>query len=125
MILWITGKAGAGKTTLANKLTGLNTVILDADSIREVWTDLGFSDEDRLENCCRLARLAKILERQGLRVIVSAITPTKIIRDTVYKICTCDFIYITGGKMWENTEYEIPENGLALTIEGNKGTRNE
>ena len=119
MIIWITGKANAGKTTLADKLTGDNTIILDADSMRKVWIDLGFSDKDKLENCCRLARLACVLEKQEFRVIVSAITPTEKIRDAVYNICKCDFVYITGGHMWENTEYEIPGNNT-LKIEGNE-----
>lgn len=116
MILWLTGQTGAGKTTLAKKLaTGPNTVILDGDEVREVWTDLTMSYKDRWEQNMRVARLAKMLEAQGLTVIVAVICPLQAIRDAVKTITNCDFIYIKGGhKVDEAHPYEPPEDPLMI-----------
>lgn len=77
MIIWIRGPRGSGKTTLAKELCSKlpNAVNLDGDMMREVWTDLGFSDDDRYENNMRIARLASSLEKQGFDVVVSTICP--------------------------------------------------
>lgn len=122
MIIWITGKANAGKTTLANRIKCGNTIILDSDNLRNIWTDLKFTDSGRLENCCRLAKLAKLLEVQGFIVIVTAVTPTEKIRIEIYDICGCDFIHITGGYLWKNTTYETPISPDFI-IEGNKDNK--
>lgn len=94
MIIWIRGERGVGKTTLAkelqNKIKG--SVLLDGDDMRaSISTDLGFSDLDRLENNKRIARLAKVLNEQGLDVIVATICPGKV-KQEVYFICKCRFI---------------------------------
>ena len=94
MIIQITGKRGAGKTTLAKELCSkLGAINIDGDVVRGVWTDLGFSDEDRLENNKRTARLAKALEEQGFDVVISTICPPHV-RKEVYYICKCSFIHL-------------------------------
>ena len=94
MIIFITGDRGKGKTTLAKELCRkMGAINLDGDGVRRVWTDLGFSDEDRFENNMRVARLAKELEEQGFDVIVSTICPNiKNLRKEVFYICKCKFI---------------------------------
>ena len=65
MIIWLTGKAGSGKTTLAKKLKGINGVILDEDDMYHIWPDLDCSPLLIREFNIRMARLAKYLEEQG------------------------------------------------------------
>ena len=112
-ITWITGNSGAGKTTLALKLQSqgnspdeFSTILLDGDSMRKIWPELGLSKEDRWLNNIRIARLAKILEDQGFDVIVSTICPYKDLRSEVQKITNCRFIYLEGGKSGSEYPYE-------------------
>ena len=96
IIIWITGKRKAGKTTLAKELVGKmpNSVHLDGDEMRaSISADLGFSEEDRLENNKRIAKLAKVIEGQGYDVVVSTICPPYV-RKEVFWITGCRFIHI-------------------------------
>ena len=55
--------------------------MFDGDVIREgVNKDLGFSDEDRMENIRRTAEIAKLFVDHGLIVICSFISPTESMR---------------------------------------------
>ena len=50
--------------------------VLDGDLVREgLCKDLGFSREDRTENIRRLTFVSKLLTRNGVAVIVAAISP--------------------------------------------------
>lgn len=103
MIQWIYGDSGVGKTTLARKMLDAKTVHLDGDDMRRVWTDLQFSDEDRMTNNLRIAHLARVLDRQGFNVVVSTICPTPEIREAVRLITGCTFIHIESEqdtKQW-------------------------
>jgi len=93
-IQWIHGASGSGKSTLARKLLDTKTIHLDGDDMRRVWTDLGFSDEDRRTQNLRVAHLARVLDRQGFNVVVSTICPTQELRAEVYAITGCTFIHI-------------------------------
>jgi adenylylsulfate kinase-like enzyme len=99
MIEWVYGESGSGKTTLARKIAAQtpNTVHLDGDDMRRVWTDLGFSDEDRRTQNLRVAHLARVLSRQGFNVVVSTICP-EYVRDEVQAITGCTFIHIQGDR---------------------------
>jgi adenylylsulfate kinase-like enzyme len=93
MILWIRGKRKSGKTTLAKQfMSKMKAVHLDGDDMRaSISADLGFSDEDRLKNNIRIAKLAKILENQGNDVIVSTICPDHVVEE-VFNLTGCKFI---------------------------------
>ena len=94
MIIWVRGARKSGKTTLATKLQKLmpNSILLDGDRMRVCITkDLGFSEEDRLENNKRIAGLAKDLENQGFPVIVATICPDHV-KDEVFYLTGCRFI---------------------------------
>jgi bifunctional enzyme CysN/CysC len=80
--VWFTGLSGSGKSTVANLVEkrlmamGLHTYTLDGDNVRHgLNKDLGFSDEDRVENIRRVAEVAKLMVDAGLIVLVSFISP--------------------------------------------------
>ena len=88
LVIWLCGLSGSGKSTIANAAErvlheeGRFTVILDGDNLRTgLNANLGFSDDDRLENIRRIAETAKILVSQGIVTFVSAITPRGELRD--------------------------------------------
>ena len=81
-VLWFTGLSGAGKSTIANLVDkrlhalGYHTFLLDGDNVRHgLNRDLGFTDEDRVENIRRVAEVAKLMTDAGLIVLVSFISP--------------------------------------------------
>ncbi len=80
--LWFTGLSGSGKSTIANLVErtlhahGRHTYILDGDNVRHgLNRDLGFTEEDRVENIRRVAETAKLFVDAGLIVLVSFISP--------------------------------------------------
>lgn len=81
-VIWFTGLSGSGKSTVANSLEkllhakGRHTYMLDGDNIRHgLNRDLGFTNEDRVENIRRVAEVAKLMTDAGLIVLVSFISP--------------------------------------------------
>ena len=87
-VVWFTGLSGAGKTTIADALVpelrarGIRTETLDGDVVRtHLSKGLGFSREDRDTNIARIAFVADLLARNGVWVIVSAISPYRATRD--------------------------------------------
>ncbi|HXH00687.1 MAG TPA: sulfate adenylyltransferase subunit CysN [Xanthomonadaceae bacterium] len=80
--VWFTGLSGAGKSTIANLVDkrlhalGLHSFVLDGDNVRHgLARDLGFTDEDRVENLRRVAEVARLMADAGLIVLVSFIAP--------------------------------------------------
>ena len=81
-VLWFTGLSGAGKSTIANQVEkrlharGCHTFLLDGDNVRHgLNRDLGFTDEDRVENIRRVVEVARLMVDAGLIVLVSFISP--------------------------------------------------
>lgn len=86
--LWFTGLSGAGKTTIAQIIEkelidrGLKVESLDGDVVRtNLSKGLGFSKEDRNINIKRIGFVCKLLVRNGVIAIASAISPYREIRD--------------------------------------------
>lgn len=80
--IWMSGLSGAGKSTVANALErrlygmGKKTMLLDGDNVRMgLNRNLGFSDEDRVENIRRIAEVARLMNDAGLIVIAAFISP--------------------------------------------------
>ena len=80
--IWLTGLSGAGKSTLANEVEkrlfamGKYTMLLDGDNVRMgLNQNLGFSEEDRVENIRRIAEVSKLMNDAGLIVLTSFISP--------------------------------------------------
>ncbi len=87
-VIWFTGLSGAGKTTIADALVpklreqGRRVEVLDGDVVRtNLSKGLGFSREDRDTNIARIAFVADLLSRNGVTVVVSAISPYRLTRD--------------------------------------------
>lgn len=92
-MIWLTGLAGAGKTTLAGALrerliaTGRRTVVLDGDAMRRgLCSDLGFGAADRAENVRRTAEVAWLMLDVGLSVVVALISPDRAARERVRRL---------------------------------------
>ncbi|MFJ5285035.1 adenylyl-sulfate kinase [Pseudomonas sp. NPDC088429] len=82
IVIWLTGLSGAGKSSIANALEialcndGRHTYLLDGDNVRlGLCHDLGFSDNDRVENIRRISEVAKLFIDAGLIVITAFISP--------------------------------------------------
>jgi adenylyl-sulfate kinase len=89
-LLWFTGLSCAGKSTLANALDhalhqlGYHTFLLDGDNVRHgLNKDLGFSDQDRVENIRRIGETSKLFTDAGLIVMSAFISPFKSDRQLV------------------------------------------
>ena len=81
-VIWLTGLSGSGKSTIANivekKLHALghHTYLLDGDNVRHgLNKDLGFTEQDRVENIRRISEVAKLMLDAGLIVITAFISP--------------------------------------------------
>lgn len=80
--LWFTGLSGSGKSTIANAVEhrlfelGYHTYVLDGDNVRHgLNSDLGFSEEDRIENIRRLSELVRLFTDAGIIVLSAFISP--------------------------------------------------
>lgn len=81
-LLWYTGLSGSGKSTVANAVDallfeqGCHSYLLDGDNVRHGLNgDLGFSDEDRVENIRRIGEVSKLFLDAGLIVSTAFISP--------------------------------------------------
>jgi adenylyl-sulfate kinase len=88
--LWFTGMSGSGKTTLARAVErilrdrGLKVEVLDGDVVRtNLSKGLGFSKEDRDTNIKRIGFVCKLLTRNGVVAVGSAISPYREVRDYI------------------------------------------
>lgn len=88
-VLWLTGLSGSGKSTIANLVEqklfalGHRTYVLDGDNLRHgLNRDLGFTEQDRVENIRRVAEVAKLMVDAGLIVIATFISPFRSDRDS-------------------------------------------
>ena len=92
-VIWLTGLSGSGKTTIAKGVEevlhreGFVCQVLDGDNIRSgINNNLGFSQEDRLENIRRIAEVSKLFINCGIITINSFISPTEKIRGIAKEI---------------------------------------
>ena len=100
-IIWFTGLSGSGKTTIARILekriraAGHTFESLDGDVVRtNLSKGLGFSKEDRDTNIRRIGFVGHLLQRNGVGVVCSAISPYRATRDDVREMVGEDFIEV-------------------------------
>lgn len=93
ILIWLTGISGSGKSTIAEKLEeklfsdNILTYLLDGDNIRTgICRDLGFEEQDRIENIRRIGEISKLMVDAGLVVIGSFISPFRADRNKVRKL---------------------------------------
>lgn len=92
-VVWLTGLSGSGKTTIADRVAEklreklIPVARLDGDVARRTFSsDLGFSSEDRAENCKRATHVASYLKDSQI-VLASFISPKRSMREYVTKLC--------------------------------------
>jgi adenylyl-sulfate kinase len=105
-VYWLTGMSGAGKTTLAAQAErvlfdqGKHVMVLDGDNLRSgLCQDLGFSEEDRMENIRRAAEVCRILSDLGYIVLACFVSPNDKIRQVAQSIVGPNFrlVYIAAN----------------------------
>jgi len=108
-VLWFTGLPSSGKTTLANAIyeqlskNGNKVERLDGDKVRSIFPATGFSKEERNIHIQRVGFLASTLEKNGITVIASFISPYQEARDFVRSLCQ-NFIEIYMATPLEECE---------------------
>lgn len=101
IVLWMVGLSGSGKSTLAKALEkdlheeGFLTQLLDGDNLRTgINNNLGFTEEDRMENIRRAAEVSKLFMNCGIVTICSLISPTAEIRKMAREIIGEGFVEV-------------------------------
>jgi len=93
-VLWFTGLSGSGKSTLSNavydrlKKAGYKIERLDGDKVRSIFPKTGFSKQERNNHIRRIGFLASMLEKNGVMVIASFISPYEETRQFVKNLCS-------------------------------------
>jgi bifunctional enzyme CysN/CysC len=114
-VLWFTGLSGSGKSTVANIVEkklhamGCHTYLLDGDNVRHgLNRDLGFTEEDRVENIRRVAEVAKLMVDAGLIVLTAFISPYRAERRMARQLfADGEFI-----EVFMDTPLEVAEPGI-------------
>lgn len=113
--IWFTGLSGSGKTSIAKALAdtlsarGIRTELLDSSRIRqEVNRGLGFTRNEVEVNLLRLGYECKMLNRNGVVAVVSAVSPYRDVRARiredidrfveVYCRCPMDILMERGAR---------------------------
>lgn len=93
-VAWLTGLPASGKTTLGRRLVarlragGVAAVLLDSDEVRDaLGRPPGRGPAERDAFYLALARLAALLSRQGLAVVVAATAARRLHRTRARALC--------------------------------------
>lgn len=92
-VLWFTGLSGAGKSTIADRVEKdlqrlrIDVERLDGDQVRSLFPGTGFTREDRHAHLLRVGHIAALLEKHNVTVIASFVSPYRVTRREVGKLC--------------------------------------
>lgn len=92
-VLWFTGLSGSGKSTISERVyevlkdRGYKIEHLDGDAVREVFPTTGFSKEERNSHVKRVGFVASLLQKHGVFVVASFISPYQDARDFIRDMC--------------------------------------
>src|SRR5215218_7349510 len=92
-VLWFTGLSGAGKSTIAQvvaerlRASGVRVEELDGDVVRRVLPETGFTRAERDSHIRRIGYLASRLEKNGVVVVASFVSPYEESRQFVRALC--------------------------------------
>lgn len=125
-LLWYTGLSGSGKSTIANVVDAMlfertcHSYLLDGDNVRHGLNgDLGFSDEDRVENIRRISEVAKLFVDSGLIVSTAFISPFRADRALAEsKLASDEFIEVFIDTPIEVCEQRDPKGLYKLARAG-------
>ena len=99
-VIWIMGLSGSGKSTIAKEIKdvleqkGIVTALLDGDNLRfGLNNNLGFTDEDRIENVRRAAEVATLMLKSRVCVICCLITPKKEAQEIVQSVIPSEKLF--------------------------------
>lgn len=79
-IIWFTGLAGSGKSTIGKALYEKlkqeykNIIYLDGDELRDIIGHYGYDKQSRIDMALKRAKFAKFLNEQDMIVIVTTIS---------------------------------------------------
>ena len=122
-VIWLTGLPGSGKSTIARGVVealarrGAGVEHLDGDTIREIFPRTGFTREERDAHVKRVGYLASRLERHGIHVVVSLISPYEESREFVRALCDT-FIEVYVATPLEECERRDPKGLYAKARRG-------
>jgi adenylylsulfate kinase len=124
-VVWFTGLSGSGKSTLAKRVfaalqeRGLKAEYLDGDAIRKVFPETGFSRAERDLHVRRVGHLAAVLEKNGVFVVASLISPYEDSRRFVRGLCR-NFVEVHVSTPLAVCEARDPKGLYALARRGEK-----
>ena len=92
-VVWFTGLSGSGKSTIAERVEkellgrGVDVELLDGDRVRAVFPQTGFTRPEREEHIRRIGFVASLLEKHGVVVLASFVSPHESARQAARAMC--------------------------------------
>ncbi len=92
-VIWFTGLSGSGKSTIADELARelalrkVDVERLDGDHMRSLFPGTGFTRAERETHLKRIGFIAALLEKHGVTVIASFVSPYADVRGHIRKLC--------------------------------------
>ena len=122
-VVWFTGLPGSGKSTIADAVAetltsrGYKVERLDGDSVRQLFPQTGFTREERDEHLRRVGFLASRMEKQGVFVVASFVSPYEDSRRFVRGLCR-NFVEVYVATPLEECERRDPKGLYAKARRG-------
>ena len=114
LVIWLTGLSASGKTTIGDTLAenlktlGHRVEHLDGDLVRKMFPGTGFTREERDRHIKRVGYLAAMLEKHGVFVVASFISPYREARAFVRSQCN-NYIEVYISTPLEECEKRDPK----------------